>query len=348
MENQTQQLQHQQAGRAPSSYPETAVASVKDASGQKPTKPQRDSLAEPTKQSSLPLPQLDTRLDADTHREFFGTPMTVEASPMATNNVGPSHNEQNGQVASFRQEPSSGPGNAINGIIYQVVMDNVNAAISAQVAATVTSISAPTHATHGSNLETSSGNMDSGSTTYHIEADVRVTQTTASQSSAPAQRIVSVAGSPVQPQSTGDSTAHNSDVLASAPTAPAPQVQTQPLMPPPAAPASMLANLKESWRAIPDKRLTDPSIVGHLLPAIVILFRLGKAKQSEMIGQFAVDLIGEELWRQELPEYLNAPSRKDDEANLQHLLVGAIRIIRMTDSDAERAGYLDGLCAALE
>lgn len=113
-------------------------------------------------------------------------------------------------------------------------------------------------------------------------------------------------------------------------------------MPPPAAPASMLASITPSNRAKTHREtLTDPSILGRLVPAAVVLFRKGDAMMSKAIAQFTVDLVGKELWDEYLPIYQEAAEEPNDGDAVNGLLQEAIAIIRHYDQ--ESAGFLNGM-----
>lgn len=70
-------------------------------------------------------------------------------------------------------------------------------------------------------------------------------------------------------------------------------------MPPPAAPASMLYTLRASVTAKQGSaQVDDPFICSRLALAAVTLFRMGKAKEAKAVGQFGVDLLGEQRWHE--------------------------------------------------
>ncbi|KAK5172813.1 uncharacterized protein LTR77_002933 [Saxophila tyrrhenica] len=362
-----QKFQQQQVGHAPHTEQEVAE-SIKDA------QIHRDSLTEP-KSAGGNVESPNTRLDPQAERDLFGTSMSSVAGNHGSEPRSFSHADNDSSRSQFtpsKQEVSSGNGEAVDGKSIHVVLKDVEVDISSKVAAVLASVVVPTHAKEGLRATEGLNNDSTGpiSTTYHVTAQVTITHAEPSKQgpestqqvlapSAPApqaavphrptpQQAVPVRTNQVQPSSARPTTAQKSVAQASAP-APAPAASASPphnSMPPPAAPASMLANLKLSSRADPEAHLTDPSIAGHLLPPIVILFRMGKASKSKALGQFAIDLIGEALWKQELPTYMNAAPLPSDEEAVNPLLWAAVRIIRM--EDAERAGYLEGLLQAFK
>lgn len=116
----------------------------------------------------------------------------------------------------------------------------------------------------------------------------------------------------------------------------------QMLMPPPAAPASMLWTLKPSNRAKwPNEQLHDPAFCRRLIAVAVILFRQGRARDTTALGQFTIDLIGENVWNEELPEYMRAEALSDDNEAVVPLLEQAAEIIRVDDPAS--SAFLDGM-----
>lgn len=118
------------------------------------------------------------------------------------------------------------------------------------------------------------------------------------------------------------------------------------LMPPPAAPASMLFSLKPSARARPSANLIkDLAIIGRLVAPIVTLFRQGKAEKARALGVFTLDCIGQAAWDEYLAEYMNAPQLQDDEKWVNYFLCEAV--ILMRPGYPEQAGYLNGMLDTL-
>ena len=136
--------------------------------------------------------------------------------------------------------------------------------------------------------------------------------------------------------------------FSTAPTVPA-TVQP-PAMPPPAAPASMLWSLRPSQRSKqPGEQIHDPSICGRLIAVTVILFRMGKANHASNLGQFTIDLIGKELWDQELPTYMNAPPLDDDNDAILPLLKGTVEILKNPErGDLVSAGFLEAIVVLMD
>ena len=63
------------------------------------------------------------------------------------------------------------------------------------------------------------------------------------------------------------------------------------IMPPPTAPASMLYSLRSSGRArAPNQQITDPQPIAYLVASAVIMFRAGKGREAEKLGQFTIDI----------------------------------------------------------
>lgn len=110
-------------------------------------------------------------------------------------------------------------------------------------------------------------------------------------------------------------------------------------MPPPAAPASMLYNIRASDTAKSTReQQKDPFVCSRLASAVVTLFRMGKAREAKALGQFAIDLMGEESWDEWLPLYMDEPPGKDD-AEWVMTLLGDVAIALKT-VDPASSGFL--------
>ena len=118
-------------------------------------------------------------------------------------------------------------------------------------------------------------------------------------------------------------------------------------MPPPSAPASMLWSLKSSSRAKwLTQKLNDPAIYRRLISVTVILFSQGRAKESKAVGQFTIDLIGEVIWNEELPSFMEAAALPDDKDSIFPLLNQAAEIIKVHDPVS--SAFLDGLMSLMD
>ena len=127
---------------------------------------------------------------------------------------------------------------------------------------------------------------------------------------------------------------------------PAPPTSQAGAMPPPAAPASRLKCLQPSSRAKAfGQQQKDPAIGCRLIAAAVIMFRMGRANQARIIGQYTIDLIGKDTWEEILPEYMNAPPEPDDGDAVMPLLKGVSGLVGLTDP--LNAGFLEGVTAMM-
>lgn len=118
-------------------------------------------------------------------------------------------------------------------------------------------------------------------------------------------------------------------------------------MPPPNAPASMLYKLRASDMAKKGaEQNDDPFICSHLAVSAVTLFRMGKAKESKAVGQFAVDLLGEERWHEWLLKYMNEPPGEDDERWALPLLSDVATALR--EEDRSSSGFLSILIELMD
>lgn len=119
------------------------------------------------------------------------------------------------------------------------------------------------------------------------------------------------------------------------------------MMSPPAAPASMFWTFEPGRGAKKgDDRIEDPYIGCRLIVAVVYLFRAGNVRYAKVIGQLAVDLMGQEMWHQHLPPYLSSPSDPGDVETVYSLLGEAHRQLRLFDLCS--AAYLEGVMATME
>jgi hypothetical protein len=114
-------------------------------------------------------------------------------------------------------------------------------------------------------------------------------------------------------------------------------------MPPPVAPASMLWSLQPSnTRSKPaDEQLSEPSVIGRLVSACVILFREGSGAEARKLGQFTIDLIGQEAWFEYLRIYMNAAPLPEDREQIMTLLYEAV--LFMKHVDLMSSAFLDGM-----
>lgn len=111
------------------------------------------------------------------------------------------------------------------------------------------------------------------------------------------------------------------------------------LMPPPAAPASLLHSIRASNTAPPPgQRHRDPFICSRLIAVVVTLFRQGKGKEAKALAQFTVDLIEDELWDKYLQMYMSTGMESVDVTFVFELLEEARE--EMVKVDPMRAGFL--------
>ena len=119
------------------------------------------------------------------------------------------------------------------------------------------------------------------------------------------------------------------------------------LMPPPAAPASMLWSIRPSDTARhEDDQTTDGFVYARLISAVVTLFRMGKGKESKAIAQYTIDLIGEELWKEQLAHYMSIGPEPDDGNWVPMLLSEAAEDLKRVDPVS--SGFLSILMAMLD
>ncbi len=113
-------------------------------------------------------------------------------------------------------------------------------------------------------------------------------------------------------------------------------------MPPPAAPASMLSSLRPSAQARGEgTQLKDPSYVVRLVGAAATLLRMGRASESRLIGQFTIDMAGQEAWSAELKERMEAAVQPDEALFVHKILDEAVEMIKL--QDAAMGAYLEGM-----
>ena len=119
------------------------------------------------------------------------------------------------------------------------------------------------------------------------------------------------------------------------------------LMPPPAAPASMLWSIRPSDTARhEDDQTTDGFVYARLISAVVTLFRMGKGKESKAIAQYTIDLIGEKLWKEQLAHYMSIGPEPDDGNWVPMLLSEAAEDLKRVDPVS--SGFLSILMAMLD
>ena len=113
-------------------------------------------------------------------------------------------------------------------------------------------------------------------------------------------------------------------------------------IPPPAAPDSILWSLQPSGRAKNEYfQLSEPSVISRLVSACVILLRQGNGAEARKLGQFTIDLIGEEAWNEYLPIYMDAPSHPSDREQIMTLLYEAMLFMRHVDETS--SAFLNGM-----
>ncbi len=111
------------------------------------------------------------------------------------------------------------------------------------------------------------------------------------------------------------------------------------LMPPPAAPASLLYTIKPSDPSRHLRKGRDDHYHScRLVLCTVILFRAGQAKEARTLGQFTIDLIGSARWSENLAMYTNAGPDEDEMATLSDNLAHALWMLE--NFDTVQAGFL--------
>lgn len=119
------------------------------------------------------------------------------------------------------------------------------------------------------------------------------------------------------------------------------------LMPPPAAPASMLWSIRPSDTARHgDDQTIDGFVYARLISAVVTLFRMGKGKESKAIAQYTIDLIGEKLWKEQLAHYMSIGPEPDDGNWVPMLLSEAAEDLKRVDPVS--SGFLSILMGLLD
>jgi hypothetical protein len=193
-----QRLQAQQAGHAPSPFPDVVV-SIKDASDVK-----RDSLAVPKQGTPT---YLQRKLDEADHRSLYGTPASgADSTPDMgvtpnTDSITASHRSETSRestlqgLANGHDQHSTAA--AINNVSdqtpYKVVLQSEQTDISQSVSSIVASLAVPLLARHQSNIN--NGNVPTEGITYNIEASIKITPSSASGTTQPLQPTSSQAAS---------------------------------------------------------------------------------------------------------------------------------------------------------
>ena len=117
------------------------------------------------------------------------------------------------------------------------------------------------------------------------------------------------------------------------------------LMPPPAAPASMLLQLQISKKAKPAaERVVDEAVIARLISVSVILFRQGTAANAKKLAQFTIDLVGKQKWDEELPAFMKAEPLPSDNDAVLPLLSGTVDILKPLDRTS--SAFLEGILYA--
>jgi hypothetical protein len=124
----------------------------------------------------------------------------------------------------------------------------------------------------------------------------------------------------------------------------------QGIMAPPTAPASMLPSIQPSARAL-NNPITDLSAILPLVSICVILFRQGRADEAKKLGQYTVDIAGQQHWDTELPIYLASERLEMDKKLPLRVLkdtLSALKALNASDepSAASSAAFLEGMLYA--
>ena len=103
-------------------------------------------------------------------------------------------------------------------------------------------------------------------------------------------------------------------------------------MPPPPDEYSVLRSLEPTHRAKPlNEQFKDPYVYCRLISVTVTLFRQGRIREAEALGEFTIDLIGEKAWRKELPTFTSADPLPDANECIITLLTKAAEAIKYHD-----------------